>query len=113
LRREHDDEPGDARHDDTGQRHGRRGNAGRITCIAIGLLKSSGPKSFFLFELRLSSHVVLQTRLGPTATSCTSFRIIEACSCAKESMNPKRCLLAAWLRSALFMKAQFNGARSL
>jgi len=30
MRREHDDESGNARHDGTGQRHGRRGNAGRI-----------------------------------------------------------------------------------
>jgi hypothetical protein len=36
--REQDDEPGDARHDGTGQRHGRRGDAGRI---AVGLL--TGP----------------------------------------------------------------------
>jgi hypothetical protein len=35
MRREHDDESGNARHDGTGQRHGRRGNAGRI---AAGLL---------------------------------------------------------------------------
>jgi hypothetical protein len=43
LRRKHDDEPGDARHDDTGQRHGRRGNAGRIACIAIRLLRVIRP----------------------------------------------------------------------
>jgi hypothetical protein len=30
MRREHDDESGDARHDGTGQRHGRSGNAGGI-----------------------------------------------------------------------------------
>jgi hypothetical protein len=30
MRREHDDEFGDARHDGTGQRHWRRGNAWRI-----------------------------------------------------------------------------------
>ena len=30
MRREHDDESGDARHDGAGQRHGRRGNAGRM-----------------------------------------------------------------------------------
>jgi hypothetical protein len=30
MRREHDDESGDIRHDGTGQRHGRRGNPGRI-----------------------------------------------------------------------------------
>jgi hypothetical protein len=30
MRRKHDDESGDIRHDGTGQRHGRRGNAGRI-----------------------------------------------------------------------------------
>jgi two-component system OmpR family response regulator len=35
MRREHDDESGNARHDGAGQRHGRRGNAGRI---AAGLL---------------------------------------------------------------------------
>jgi hypothetical protein len=35
MRREHDDESGNARHDGTGQRHGRRGNAGRS---AAGLL---------------------------------------------------------------------------
>jgi hypothetical protein len=35
MRREHDDESGDIRHDGTGQCHGRRGNAGRI---AAGLL---------------------------------------------------------------------------
>jgi hypothetical protein len=35
MRREHDDVSGDARHHGTGQRHGRRGNAGRI---AAGLL---------------------------------------------------------------------------
>jgi hypothetical protein len=39
LRREHDDESGNTRHDDTGQRHGRRGNAGRIASIAIGMLR--------------------------------------------------------------------------
>jgi hypothetical protein len=33
--RGYNDESGNARHDDTGQRHGRRGNAGRI---AAGLL---------------------------------------------------------------------------
>jgi hypothetical protein len=38
LRREHDDESGDARHDGAGQRHGRRGNARRIASIAIWLL---------------------------------------------------------------------------
>jgi hypothetical protein len=38
VRREHDDESGDARHDAPGQRHGRSGNAGRIACVAIGLL---------------------------------------------------------------------------
>jgi hypothetical protein len=37
LRREHDDESGNAGHDDTGKRHGRRGNAGRIAS-SIGLL---------------------------------------------------------------------------
>jgi hypothetical protein len=36
MRREHDDVPGNTRHDDTGQCHGRRGNAGRI---AAGLLE--------------------------------------------------------------------------
>ena len=36
MRREHDDEFGDARHDATGQRHGRSGYAGRIA--AVGLL---------------------------------------------------------------------------
>jgi hypothetical protein len=35
MRREHDDESGDIRHDGTGQRHRRLGNAGRI---AAGLL---------------------------------------------------------------------------
>jgi hypothetical protein len=35
MRREHDDESGNARHDGTGQRHRRRGNPGRI---ATGLL---------------------------------------------------------------------------
>jgi hypothetical protein len=35
MRREHDDESGNARHDGAGQRHGRRGNAGRV---AAGLL---------------------------------------------------------------------------
>jgi hypothetical protein len=39
LRRERDDEPGNARNDGTGQRHGRCGNAGRIASIAIGLLR--------------------------------------------------------------------------
>src|SRR5882672_8383478 len=43
--REHDDESGDARHDATGQRHGRRGNAGRIARIAIGLLSRKSPLS--------------------------------------------------------------------
>jgi hypothetical protein len=38
LRREHDDESGDARHDGASQRHGRRGNARRIASIAIWLL---------------------------------------------------------------------------
>jgi hypothetical protein len=38
LRRERDDESDNARHDGTGQRHGRGGNARRIACIAIGLL---------------------------------------------------------------------------
>lgn len=41
LRREHDDESGNARHDGTGQRHGGRGNAGRIACIPIGLLRGT------------------------------------------------------------------------
>jgi hypothetical protein len=40
LRREHDDESGNARHDGAGQRNGSRGNAGRIaSSIAIGLLR--------------------------------------------------------------------------
>ena len=39
LRREHDDESGDARHDGAGQRHGCRGNAGCIAGIPIGLLR--------------------------------------------------------------------------
>src|SRR5260221_1548896 len=39
MRRENDDESGDARHDAPGQRHGSGGNAGRIACIAIGLLE--------------------------------------------------------------------------
>jgi hypothetical protein len=40
LRREHDDESGNAGKHDTGQRHGRRGNAGRISSsVAIGLLR--------------------------------------------------------------------------
>jgi hypothetical protein len=43
LRREHDDESGNARHDGAGQRHGRRGNAGRIACIAIRLLRIIRP----------------------------------------------------------------------
>ena len=38
MRREHDDESGNARHDGTGQCHGRRGNAGRI---AAGLLTAA------------------------------------------------------------------------
>jgi hypothetical protein len=38
VRREHDNESGDARHHGPGQRHGRSGNAGRIACIAAGLL---------------------------------------------------------------------------
>jgi len=36
MRRERDDESGNARHDGTSQRHGRGGNAGRIPA---GLLK--------------------------------------------------------------------------
>jgi hypothetical protein len=39
MRREHDDESGDARHNATGQRHRRRGNARRI---AGGLLTRAG-----------------------------------------------------------------------
>jgi hypothetical protein len=40
LRREHDDESGNAGHDGAGQRHGRRGNAGRLApFIATGLLR--------------------------------------------------------------------------
>jgi hypothetical protein len=35
MRREHDNESGNAGHNGTGQRHGRRGNSGRI---AAGLL---------------------------------------------------------------------------
>ena len=48
LCRKHDDEPGNAGHDGTGQRHGRRGNAGRIACIAIRLLtgETSLPHAF-------------------------------------------------------------------
>jgi len=42
MRRERDHESGDARHDGTCQRHGRRGDPGPIAGIAIGLLKSSG-----------------------------------------------------------------------
>jgi hypothetical protein len=38
LRRERNHESDNARHDGTGQRHGRGGNARRIACIAIGLL---------------------------------------------------------------------------
>jgi hypothetical protein len=40
LRRERDNEFGNAGHDGAGQRHGRRGNAGRIACsIAVWLLR--------------------------------------------------------------------------
>jgi hypothetical protein len=39
MRRERDDESGGARHDDSGQRHRRRRNTGRIA--AIGLLTES------------------------------------------------------------------------
>jgi hypothetical protein len=40
MRREHDDESGNSRHDGAGQRHGRRSNTGRIaSSIAIGLLR--------------------------------------------------------------------------
>jgi hypothetical protein len=35
MRREHDDESGDARHDGTSQRHRRRGNAGRIASTRL------------------------------------------------------------------------------
>jgi hypothetical protein len=44
LRRERDDESGNARHDDTGQRHGRRGNARRVACITIRLLTPEATK---------------------------------------------------------------------
>jgi hypothetical protein len=37
VRREHDDDSGDARHDGAGQCHRRRGNARRI--VAVGLLR--------------------------------------------------------------------------
>jgi hypothetical protein len=39
MRRELNDECGDAGHDGTGQRHWRRGNTG---CIAAGLLTRAG-----------------------------------------------------------------------
>jgi hypothetical protein len=39
--REHDDESGNAQHHATGQRHRCSGNAGRIACIAIGLLSKN------------------------------------------------------------------------
>jgi hypothetical protein len=42
LRRKHDDESDNARHDGTGQQHGRRGNAGRI---AAGLLTGNSSPS--------------------------------------------------------------------
>jgi hypothetical protein len=38
MRREHDDESGDTRHDATGQRHGCSGDTRRIARIPIGLL---------------------------------------------------------------------------
>jgi hypothetical protein len=41
LRREHDDESVNARDDGTGQRHRRRGNAGRIASIATRLLREA------------------------------------------------------------------------
>jgi hypothetical protein len=46
LRRERDHELGDAGHHGTGQRHRRRGNAGRIaSSIAVGLLTGRPPRA--------------------------------------------------------------------
>jgi hypothetical protein len=42
MRREHDDESGNARHDGTGQRHGRGGNPGRIVAARL-LTGNSSP----------------------------------------------------------------------
>jgi hypothetical protein len=42
MRREHDDESGNARHDGTGQRHGCRGNAGGIAAARL-LMETSQP----------------------------------------------------------------------
>jgi hypothetical protein len=58
MRGEHDDESGNVRHDGTGQRHGRRDNAGRI---AAGLLTEK--------KLRRASELPSRTidRSGPVA----------------------------------------------
>jgi hypothetical protein len=46
MRREHDDESVDARHDGPGQRNRGRGNAGRNARIAIGLLRALAQPPF-------------------------------------------------------------------
>jgi hypothetical protein len=45
LRRKHDDESDNARHDGTGQQHGRRGNAGRIAARLLTGNSSPSPNS--------------------------------------------------------------------
>jgi hypothetical protein len=62
MRGEHNDESGDARHDGTGQRHGRRGNAGRIasarllmeTTLAVGVWHNDGSISAYLWVISVS-----------------------------------------------------------
>ena len=71
LRREHHDESGNAQHDGACQCHGRRGNAGRIACIAIGLLTR---KDFASSRLRATANgpaegSKLRTRAGRSQTS--------------------------------------------
>jgi hypothetical protein len=66
MRREHDDESGDApRHDGTGQRHGRRGNAGRIASpIAIGLLRANSLPDALAQKRRLDFNTLFNGAAG-------------------------------------------------
>jgi hypothetical protein len=65
VRREHDDESGNPRHDGTGQRDGRRGNAGRIaSCIAIGLLRANSLPDALAQKRRLDFNTLFNGAAG-------------------------------------------------
>jgi hypothetical protein len=98
LRRERDDESVNAaRHDGTGQRHGRRGNAGRIASIAVRLL---------------SERSLSERPSGPTPKPSKLRQSLQKMS-VERRYRPGFCResrFVAGRHGNCFFKMQFNGA---